>query len=426
LHLSPKLEDQSPKTKALNQPNTMQPITVPLLDLKAQYATIRDEVRAAVDTVLESQQCILGPAVTECEAKLAPYCGCAHAITVSSGSDALLISLMAEGIGQGDEVITTPYTFFATAGAIARAGAKPVFVDIDPKTYNIDPAGIEARITPRTKAIMPVHLYGQCAEMDPILELANRRGIAVIEDAAQAIGSEYKGRRAGSMGRYGCFSFFPSKNLGAAGDGGLVTTQDTAVAEKLRVLRVHGSKPKYYHSTIGGNFRFDSIQAAIVTVKLGHLDKWTAGRQSNAARYRRLFQAAGLSLPSPSGRGACCASLPSPSGRGAGGEGASGEGLVQLPYEVPGNRHIYNQFVIRVPRRDQLQAFLRDQKIGNEVYYPVPLHVQQCFAYLGHREGDFPASEAAARETLALPIYPELSDQQAEWVVECIGQFLKS
>jgi dTDP-4-amino-4,6-dideoxygalactose transaminase len=400
-----------------------QPITVPLLDLKAQYAAIREEIRAAVDAVLDSQQCILGPVVADCEAKLAPYCGCPHAVAVSSGSDALLVSLMAEDIAPGDEVITTPYTFFATAGAIARLGAKPVFVDIDPRTYNIDAAKIEAKVTPRTKAIMPVHLYGQCAEMDPILDIATRHGIPVIEDAAQAIGAEHKGRRAGSMSRYGCFSFFPSKNLGAAGDGGMVTATDAAVAEKLRVLRVHGSKPKYYHAIIGGNFRFDAIQAAIVTVKLRHLDQWTAGRQANAARYRRLFESAGLSLPSPSGRGAGGEgdSLPSP----AGGRGAGGEGLVQLPYEAPGNRHIYNQFVIRVPRRDALQAYLREQKIGNEVYYPVPLHLQQCFAYLGHREGDFPHSEAAAQQTLALPIYPELSDEQAEWVVASIGRFLK-
>lgn len=391
---------------------------VPLLDLKAQYATIREEIRAAVDAVLESQQCILGPVVAECEAKLAPYCGCPHAITVSSGSDALLISLMAEGIGPGDEVITTPYTFFATAGAIARTGAKPVFVDIDPRTYNIDPAGIEAKITPHTKAIIPVHLYGQCADMDPILSLADRRGIAVIEDAAQAIGAEYQGRRAGSMGRYGCFSFFPSKNLGAAGDGGMVTTTDAAVAEKLRILRVHGSKPKYYHAIIGGNFRFDPLQAAIVAVKLRYLDGWTAGRQANAARYRRLFAAAGLSE-----RG----ETPPHCNGGALGSGknCSEYNVVQLPYEVPGGRHIYNQFVIRVSRRNELQAYLKEQKIGNEVYYPVPLHLQQCFAYLGHREGDFPASEAAAKETLALPIYPELSDQQAEHVVAAIERFLK-
>jgi dTDP-4-amino-4,6-dideoxygalactose transaminase len=385
-----------------------QPVNVPLLDLKAQYATIRDEVRTAVDGVLESQQCILGPAVSDCEAKLAEYCRCPHAISVSSGSDALLVSLMAEDIGPGDEVLTTPYTFFATAGSIARLGAKPVFVDIDAETYNIDPAQIEAKITPRTKAIMPVHLYGQCAEMDPIMAVAVKHGVAVIEDAAQAIGSEYKGRRAGSMGRYGCFSFFPSKNLGAAGDGGLVTAGDADVAEKLRVLREHGSKPRYCHSLIGGNFRFDALQAAVVTVKLKYLDRWTAARQSNAARYRRLFQAAGLSLPSP-----------------ADGRGAGGEGLVRLPIEVPGNRHIYNQFIIRVPRRDELQAHLVQEKVGCAIYYPIPLHLQKCFAYLGHREGEFPESERAARETLALPIYPELSDAQAERVVECIGQFLK-
>jgi len=373
-----------------------QPITVPLLDLKAQYATIRDEVRAAVDEILESQMCILGPTVANCEAKLAEYCHCPHAIGVSSGSDALLISLMAEGVGPGDEVITTPYTFFATAGAIARLGAKPVFVDVDPQTYNIDPAQIESKITQNTKVLLPVHLYGQCADMDPIVAVADQHGIPVIEDAAQAIGSEYKGRRAGTMGRYGCFSFFPSKNLGAAGDGGLVTTCDDAVAEKLRILRAHVSKPKYYHAMIGGNFRFDAIQAAIVAVKLQYLDQWTAGRQANAERYRRLFGEAGL----------------------------VDEKLVRLPLETPGYRHIYNQFVIRVPRRDELRAYLKEQKIGNEVYYPISLHMQKCFDYLGHKEGDFPESEAAARETIALPIYPELSDEQAAWVVEAIRRFL--
>ena len=401
-----------------------QPTAVPLLDLKAQYATIRDEIRAAVDAVLDSQQCILGPVVADCETKLAAYCRCPHAITVSSGSDALLVSLMAEDIGPGDEVITTPYTFFATAGAIARLGAKPVFVDIDPQTYNIAPAQIESKITPRTKAILPVHLYGQCAEMDPIMAIADRRRIPVVEDAAQAIGSEYKGRRAGSIGRYGCFSFFPSKNLGAAGDGGVVTVGDAEVAEKLRVLRMHGSKPKYYHSLIGGNFRFDALQAAIVNVKLPYLDRWTAGRQSNAARYRRLFEAAGLSqLPG----GSCQRETPPHCNGGAWREGKNfSEGTrVRLPVEVPGNRHIYNQFIIRVPRRNELQAYLTQEKVGCEVYYPVPLHLQQCFAYLGHHEGDFPESERAALETLALPIYPELSDQQAERVVECIGRFLK-
>ena len=266
-------------------------INVPLLDLKAQYATIREEVREAVDAVLESQHFILGPAVAQCEELLAPYCGCAHAVGVSSGSDALLICLMAEGIGPGDEVITTPYTFFATAGAISRLGAVPVFVDILPDSYNIDPAD-PARITPRTKAIIPVHLYGQCAEMDPILDIARRRGLVVIEDAAQAIGAEYKGRRAGSMGDYGCFSFFPSKNLGAAGDGGLVTVQDAQRAEKLRVLRVHGSKPKYYHSLIGGNFRLDALQAAVISVKFRHLEQWTEGPG-------RMPIATGGSLPKP-------------------------------------------------------------------------------------------------------------------------------
>jgi len=374
-----------------------QPVSVPLLDLKAQYAAIREEIRAAVDAVLESQQCILGATVADCEARLAAYCTTAHAVAVSSGSDALLISLMAEGIGPGDEIITTPYTFFATAGSIARLGARPVFVDIEPESFNLNPAEIEAKITSRTRAIMPVHLFGQCAEMEPILAIAQRHKLVVIEDAAQAIGAEYHGRRAGAMGRYGCFSFFPSKNLGAAGDGGLVTTDDADTAEKLRVLRNHGMKPKYYHALVGGNFRCDALQAAIIAVKLRHLDRWTAGRQHNAARYRRLFQEAGL----------------------------LDDGLVKLPQEMPARRHIYNQFVIRVPRRDELMAYLKEQNIGVEVYYPIPLHLQECFAYLGYRAGDFPQSERAAKESLALPIYPELSDQQAEWVVEAIRRFFK-
>jgi dTDP-4-amino-4,6-dideoxygalactose transaminase len=369
-------------------------VSVPLLDLKAHYAPIKQDVLAAMSAVLESNQFIMGPPVGECEKQIAAYCQCKHAIGVSSGTDALLIALMAENIGPGDEVITTPYTFFATGGSIARTGAKPVFVDIRPDTFNIDPALIEARITPRTKAIMPVHLYGQCADMDAILDIAARHNLPVIEDAAQAIGAEYRGRRAGSMGKYGCFSFFPSKNLGCAGDGGMVTCNDDATAELLRVLRMHGSKPKYYHSLIGGNFRFDSIQAAVINVKLPHLDTWSAARQSNAARYRRLFAAAGLA-----------------------------DSPVGLPVEAPGMRHIYNQFVIRVERRDELQAFLRSQNVGNEIYYPVPLHLQKCFENLGCREGDMPVSEAAARQTLALPIYPELSDAQAEYVVESIKKF---
>lgn len=370
-------------------------VPVPLLDLKAQFASIRQEVVSAVMQVLESQQFILGPVVEECERRIAEYCGCEFAVGVSSGTDALLLALMAERIGPGDEVITTPYTFFATAGSIARVGAKPVFVDILPDTYNIDPAQIEAKITPRTKAIIPVHLYGQCADMDPILQVAEKHGLTVIEDAAQAIGAEYRGRRAGSMGKYGCFSFFPSKNLGCAGDGGMVTCRDAETAELLRVLRVHGSKPKYYHSLIGGNFRFDAIQAAVVNAKLPYLDLWSQMRQANAMRYRRLFAEAGLLA----------------------------DGRIRLPDEAPERRHIYNQFVIRAERRDQLIVFLRDRRIGAEIYYPVPLHLQECFAYLGHRPGEFPQSESAARETLALPIYPELSDAQAETVVEAIRGF---
>lgn len=373
------------------------PMTVPLLDLKAQYATIKDQILPAVHAVFESQYFILGPVVEECERAIAGYCRCPDAVSVSSGTDALLIALMAEGIGPGDEVITTPYTFFATAGSIARIGAKPVFVDICPNSYNIDPTQIADKITTRTKAILPVHLYGQCAEMDPILEIADRHGIAVIEDAAQAIGAEYKGRRAGAMGRYGCFSFFPSKNLGGAGDGGLVTTRDASLAERLRVLRMHGSKPKYYHSLIGGNFRFDALQAAVINVKLRHLDNWTAGRQANAARYRRLFEAAGLAA----------------------------DDIVQLPCEEQNRRHVYNQFVIRASRRDELLGYLKNHGVGSEIYYPVPLHLQQCFAELGYRAGDFPASEAAAKKTLALPIYPELSEQQAKYVVDCIQAFYR-
>lgn len=382
-------------TTAVASPKALKPTSVPLLDLKAQYATIKDEMLAAVTAVLESQQFILGPAVGECEANVAAYCRCRHGIGVSSGTDALLLALMAEQIGPGDEVITTPYTFFATAGSIARVGAKPVFVDIQPDTFNIDPAQIAARVTRATKAIMPVHLYGQCAEMDAILALAENHKLTVIEDAAQAIGAEYNGRRAGAMGKYGCFSFFPSKNLGCAGDGGLVTCNDDDTAELLRVLRVHGSKPKYYHSLIGGNFRFDSIQAAVINVKLPHLDAWSTARQANAARYRRLFTDAGL---------------------------VAG-GRVRLPVEKAGLRHIYNQFIIRVDRRDELLAHLKAHNIGAEIYYPVPLHLQECFAYLGHKAGDFPISEAAARETLALPIYPELSDAQAECVVAAIQRF---
>jgi len=366
---------------------------VPLLDLKAQYATIKDELLAAIAQVMESQHFILGPKVEECEKAIAQYSNCKFAVGVTSGSDALLACLMAENIGPGDEVITTPYTFFATVGAISRVGATPVFVDIDPETYNIDVRQIAGKITRKTRAVIPVHLYGQMAEMDPIMALAAKHDLVVIEDAAQAIGSESNGRRAGSIGHYGCFSFFPSKNLGAAGDAGMVVTNDPDRAEKLRILRAHGSKPKYYHKVVGGNFRLDALQAAIVFAKLPLLDSWTEGRQKNAKVYNRLFAEAGLA-----------------------------ESAVKLP-KVNENRHIFNQYVIRVAHRDELQAYLKKNGIGTEVYYPVPMHVQECFAYLGHKAGEFRVSEAAAMETIALPIYPELSDAQLRYVVETIRSF---
>ncbi len=369
-------------------------MTVPLLDLKAQYQTIKEEIDAAVAEVFQTQYFILGPKVKECEEAIAAYSNCKHGVGVTSGTDALLIAMMTENIGPGDEVITSPYTFFATAGCIARLGATPVFVDIDPKNYNIDPDLIEARVTKKTKAIIPVHLYGQMADMDPIMQIADAHGLMVIEDAAQAIGAEYKGKRAGSIGHYGCFSFFPSKNLGAAGDGGMVVMNDDERAEKLRQLRAHGSKPKYFHKLIGGNFRLDALQAAVVTVKLRHLDDWSSARQKNAARYDSLFKNSGL----------------------------VDKGLVELPV-VATDRHIFNQYVIRVKDRDEMRVFLKDEGIGNEVYYPIPLHLQECFAYLGGKEGDYPESEAAAKETLAVPVYPELSDSQAKTVVEAVARF---
>ena len=371
---------------------------VPLLDLKAQYAAIKNEIDSAVADVFESQYFIGGPLVAECEKAVAAYSNCAHGVGVASGTDALLVSLMAGNIGPGDEVITSPYTFFATGGSVSRVGAIPVFVDIDPTTFNIDPALIEQRITERTKAIIPVHLYGQMAEMDPIMALAERHGLVVIEDAAQAIGSEYKGKRAGSIGDFGCFSFFPSKNLGGAGDGGMVVTNQQRRAERLAILRNHGAKPKYYHAFIGGNFRLDALQAAVVTVKLRHLDNWTAARQSNAARYDRLFADAGLT-----GRG--------------------GNNELILP-RIATDRHIFNQYVLRVPRRDELREFLRKRDVGNEVYYPVPLHLQACFSNLGYKERDCPESAKAAAETIAIPVYPEVTDEQAAYVVGCIAEFL--
>jgi dTDP-4-amino-4,6-dideoxygalactose transaminase len=375
---------------------------VPLLDLKAQYSTIKAEVEAAIVEVMESQHFILGPKVEECEKAVARYCNCSHAVGVSSGSDALLACLMAENIGPGDEVITTPYTFFATVGAIARVGATPVFVDIDPATYNLDTSQLSAKVTGKTRAIIPVHLYGQMADMDAVMAVAEKHGLIVIEDAAQAIGAERNGRRAGSIGHYGCLSFFPSKNLGAAGDGGMIVTNDAQRADKLKVLRGHGSKPKYHHKLIGGNFRLDALQAAIVSAKLPHLDAWTAGRQRNAKRYDDFFCAAGLTTMT-----------------------ANAMPLVGLP-AVVANRHIFNQYVIRVSRRDALQAKLQEQGIGTEVYYPVTMHLQECFAYLGRRAGAFPESERAAEQTLALPIYPELSEAQLRYVAECVRDFTEA
>jgi len=374
---------------------------VPLLDLNAQFQTIKGEINAAVSEVLESNRFILGPKVEECENAIAKYSNCAYAVGMSSGSDALLACLMAENIGPGDEVITTPYTFFATAGAIARVGATPVFVDIDPETYNIDTKQMATRVTKRTRAIIPVHLYGQMADMQGVMSVAEKHGLVVIEDAAQAIGAEACGKRAGSIGHYGCFSFFPSKNLGAAGDGGMVVTNDAERAGKLKVVRSHGSKPKYFHKMIGGNFRLDEIQAAVVVTKLRYLDEWTAARQKNAARYNRLFTGSEIVRATPQGRS------------------------VALP-KVTTDRHIFNQYVIRVPDRDDLQQALKEKGVGTEVYYPVPMHLQPCFAYLGLGVGAFPESERAAKETLALPIYPELSDSQAEYVVQCILDLLSA
>ena len=338
----------------------------------------------------------MGPEIDALEHELAALIGVQDAVAVSSGTDALLVALMALGIGPGDEVVTTTYSFFATAGAITRVGARPVLVDIDPVTYNIDPEAVAAAITPRTKAIMPVHLYGLCADMDPILRIAEVRGIPVIEDAAQAIGSQYRGRPAGGMGAMGCFSFFPSKNLGAFGDAGLVTMNEPELAKRVRLLRMHGMEPKYYHHLVGGNFRCDALQAAVLRVKAPHLAAWTEARRLNAKRYAQLFAEAGL------------------------------RERIVLPVQPDGQYHIYNQFVIRVPHRDELKRFLDARVIGNEIYYPVPFHLQPCFASLGHSRGDFPHAEKAADQTIAIPIYSELSIDQQRTVVqaiaECLGQ----
>lgn len=363
---------------------------VPLLDLKAQYATIKNEILSAVSEVLESQRCIGGPKVTELEEKIAAVSNCKFGIGVSSGTDAILNSLMSLDIGAGDEVITTPFTFFATVGCISRTGARPVFVDIDPQTYNIDPAMIEAAVTDKTRAIIPVHLYGQMADMDPIMAVAQKHGLAVIEDAAQSITSEYKAKKAGSIGSVGCFSFFPSKNLGGIGDGGMIVTNDEQLHNRLVLMRNHGSHPKYYHSYIGGNFRLDPIQAAALLIKLPHLDDWSQTRRCNAAYYDKKF--AGTD--------------------------------VKTPYISSDCLTIYNQYVVRVPRRDDVVAHLREKNIGCEIYYPVPMHLQKCFEALGYTEGDFPMAEKAAKEVLALPIYPELTDKMKDYVAEQILAFL--
>jgi dTDP-4-amino-4,6-dideoxygalactose transaminase len=369
-------------------------MSVPFLDLQRQYRAIGAELEAALLEVARSGRYIGGPRVAELEEAVASRLGVAHGIGVSSGTDALLLPLMALGLGPGDEVITTTYSFFATAGAIARAGARPVFVDIDPATCNLDPDAVEALVTERTRAIIPVHLFGQCAEMEPLLETARRHGLRVIEDAAQALGSEYRdGRRAGAMGDAGTFSFFPTKNLGAMGDAGIVVTDDPALADRMRLLRNHGARPKYYHKLVGGNFRLDPLQAAVLLVKLPHLEAWTAARQSRAERYRTLAAEAGI-----------------------------GAEVLRIPAPGPG-RHVYNQFVVRSDHRDALLAHLREREIGCEVYYPRPFHLQECFADLGYREGDLPRAEAAAAETLALPLYPELSEAESREVIDAIAAF---
>jgi dTDP-4-amino-4,6-dideoxygalactose transaminase len=365
---------------------------VPLLDLKAQYADIKTEIDQAVHRVLDSARFIGGPEVSGLEEEIARYCRTPHAIACASGTDALLLALRALDIGPGDEVVTTAFSFFASAGAIVNAGARPVFVDIDPRTFNLDVHRLEAAITPLTKAVLPVHLYGQCSDLGALKAVCDKRQLYLIEDAAQAIGSEWEGKRAGSVGDLGCFSFFPSKNLGAAGDGGLVTALDAALAERVRLLREHGAKPKYYHALVGTNSRLDALQAAILRVKLHHLDRWSEKRAKNAALYDQLFEGARLTRP----------------------------------YRDARARHIYNQYVIRVPERDALRQHLTERGIGTEIYYPVPLHLQRCFAPLAYREGDMPQSEAAAREVLALPIYPELTEEQIRYVASCVRDFTDS
>ena len=379
-------------------------IKIPMLDLKAQYSAIRDEIRQAVDEVLESQQFILGPKVSKLEEEIAKYSGCRYALGVSSGTDAILVALMALDVGHGDIVVTTPYTFFATAGCIARLGARPLFADIDPDTFNIDPESLDRLLSclpedelQRVKAVMPVHLFGQMAGMEKIVPICRKYGLKIIEDAAQAVGSECiiggERRRAGGIGDIGCFSFFPSKNLGGIGDGGMVTTNDPALYEKMKLLRAHGSQPKYYHKIVGGNFRLDEIQAAALLVKFKYLDGWTEKRQRNAGIYNSLLG------------------------------GLAGRGF-RTPKALPGYRHIYNQYCIRIHDRDTLKSYLAENGVSTEIYYPVPMHMQECFAYLGYSAGHFPEAEAAAAESLALPVYPEIKAEELECVAKLIKRFV--
>ncbi len=375
---------------------------IPILDLKAQYANIKAEISTAINRVLDSQQFILGPEVETLEKVLAEYCQCNYAFGVSSGTDALLLSLMAIGIKPGDEVITTPYSFFATSGSIVRLGAIPIYVDIDPATFNIMSDQIEPRITKNTKAILPVHLAGQVADMGPIMQVAQQYGLQVIEDACQAIGADYKGKRAGSIGDIGCFSFFPSKNLGGYGDSGIVTTNDPELADKLSLLRNHGMRPKYHNQVVGGNFRMDAIQAAVLRVKFDHLENWTETRRKHAAMYQQLLTKTEKAIPLA--------------------EFGFKDGIV-FPAETGFGRHIYHLYMIRTKNRDELAAFLNANGIGCEIYYPIPLHLQECFRELRYKAGDFPHSERAAKETLALPIYPELTDGMIGRVVDTIKEF---
>jgi dTDP-4-amino-4,6-dideoxygalactose transaminase len=381
---------------------------VPLLDLKTQFASIRTDVLEAIARVCDSQQFVLGPEVEHLERTLAARIGVDHAIGVSSGTDAILAALMALDVGPGDEVVTPTYSFFATAGCVWRLGAKPVFVDIDPATFNVVAEAVERAISPRTKAVLPVHLYGQMADMDPLLGVARRHGIALIEDACQAIGALDKGRQAGSLGEVGCFSFFPTKNLGGFGDGGLVTARDAALGARIRLLRGHGATRKYFHDEVGGNFRLDALQAAVLSVKARHLDEWTAGRRRNAERYRHLFEEA-------AGRGAFALVE-------AGSIPVAPRGMA-LPFVRPDAFHVFNQYVIRASDRDALREWLTAHGVGTEIYYPVPFHLQRCFASLGHQRGDFPVAEAAASDSLALPIYPELTEDQQRNVVAEIERF---